>query len=224
MADAARVAAFHTEQAGQNVWLYLYRLENPASGTNTITINTSGISGGERIDYSIVEYTGVDQTSMAEVSNTVTQASGTTLTIPVTTLTDNAWLAGCMRNASSGSITSAGAGTIKRNGLMVDSDGAKSPAGSHSLIGNVNNSRSAGIVAALKPAVGNSIAYVDSVADFGADNAASASKNFSVSGGSNRGLLIQVQTNMPGGDIVTSVTGAQASAAPSQNPLFFAGN
>lgn len=132
-------------------WMNSWRLENTASGTNNIEVLTSVSTDTE---VHCIEYTGVDQTNMADASAANT-ATGN-LTSSVTTVTDNCWLASTGRNASAGPMTT-GTGTTQRNAGAIfrsgDSNGAKTPAGSHSMGWTAAGSASYSNIVAIKPYV-----------------------------------------------------------------------
>ncbi len=129
-------------------WMYLYVLHNPSTGTNNVVVSASGTT---YISSQAATYTGVTQSSTVHVSNT---NSGTTssLTTSVTTTLDNCWL--IMAGAGYGDELKAGTGTTERQGngsglSIFDSDGAKSPAGSYSLVAASNGGVSAQIAVVL---------------------------------------------------------------------------
>lgn len=109
----------------------LYGLANPDSGTNTISATAGTGSAVGRA----VSYTGVLQSGQPEAN-----AAATSSTLTVSSSTDYAWLVAVW--GGTGSFT-AGSGTVIRSQgtsnlggqfALGDSDGAKSPAGSYSLI------------------------------------------------------------------------------------------
>lgn len=137
-------------QAGDLRWVYLFVLINPPSGTNNVVVSASGSTS---INASAVSYTGVRQTSQPPQSND--GYHDTSLTLGVTTTDDNCWLVGFFR--STGSVASAGAGTTELGGSLfnspMDSNGAKTPAGSHSLV--VNGSSVTGVMMSIAPWIGD---------------------------------------------------------------------
>lgn len=112
---------------------YLFMLVNPPSGSNNIVATFNAAAGASAIG--AISYTGAKQTGQPDAQNTQTNASTTSLTTSLTTVDNNSWLVGMFRTA--GSPMSAGANTTLRgtlsNIMMGDSDGAKTPAGSHSM-------------------------------------------------------------------------------------------
>lgn len=110
--------------------LYLYRLINPASGANNVVVTTSDTLQWEG---AIATYTGVSQNA-PEASNKGGNLSSP-ITATLTTLTDNAWLAGFFRNGSGNNT--AGANTTVRGAAsalsIADTNADQTPVGSKSL-------------------------------------------------------------------------------------------
>lgn len=142
---------------------YLYYLVNPTSGANTVNINTSGSA----FTYCMIaSYSGVNQSTPFD-GISFNNASGTSVTTNITTTIDNCWLIGM--GQSQASTLTAGTGTTKRAApiatyetwnIHVDSNGAKTPAGTYSLVVNRATSGNVGLmVAALQP-------FVESAAPF----------------------------------------------------------
>jgi len=137
--------------AGQ--YIHEYILINPASGANNVTVTSSSGMGGY---ISAVSYTGARQTSQPD--NSAKQAANpvTSLTTSVTTVADNCWLVGYAY--VNGSMT-AGTATTLRGGSVanvlqaMDSNGAKSPAGSYSLITNCSSGFAGHVIASIAPSV-----------------------------------------------------------------------
>lgn len=120
-------------------WIYLYMLVAPATGANNVVISASGTT---YISSQASSYTGASQTSQPNVSTTNSNASTNSLTTSVTTTEDNCWLV--MAGVGYGDELKAGTGTTERQGdvsgsSIFDSNGAKSPAGSYSLVAESNN-------------------------------------------------------------------------------------
>src|SRR5574343_509793 len=137
--EAMTLVGKHQRQDTSSQFAYLFAKANPTSGANNIVVSLS--SGSEPYTAGFgVSYTDVDQTTPIEAytaNSESPRASGTDYTTSVTTLTDNAWLVGII-NEESGATINAITGTTFtiRSGQshnMVDSNGAKSPAGSYSL-------------------------------------------------------------------------------------------
>lgn len=136
-------------------WLYLYYLVAPDTGTHNIVVTNSTGSG---ILGMAASYTDVNQTSPIDNSAIGDNATGASLTTNITTTADNAWLVGG-GTAAYGGIAAGANTTLRRtNGVntgsaLFDSNGAKTPAGSYSLIitasgGNLGNSM---VMASLSP-------------------------------------------------------------------------
>ncbi len=121
-------------------WVYLYILANPASGSNNVVITESGTDG---IDAFATSYTGAQQTSTPDASNTVAGTT-TNTALSVTTTADNCWGVAAFKYLSAAGT--AGANTILRvttaNGSQAyDSNSALTPAGTLTL--NVTHSSTA---------------------------------------------------------------------------------
>lgn len=146
------VAKFNSGAA--STWLYVYELANPATGTNDISVTHSS-SADLRV--AAVSYTGADD---VEASATGTQASATSWTGSVTTVTDNAWVGGWVMNDATDNTATAPASMRTPTGGdgndpgFLDSNAAKTPAGSHSIGGGIVGGGSANygwIVFSIKP-------------------------------------------------------------------------
>lgn len=131
----------------------LYWLQAPATGTNTVAVTATGSveTGG----YSI-SYTGVKQTG--SIDSVVTQTDGVvnSITVTTTTIANNCWT--ILSNATGCVIPSAGTGsTFRVTGQPAgfDSNGAITPAGSHSMSLNTTGVCIGGtsIMASFAPAV-----------------------------------------------------------------------
>lgn len=154
-----------TQRGGTSRFLYTYYLVNPASGTTTssVSVTAGGIDGTGSVSYTGVNqsmtYTGTP-TDNSQVNNS---ASATSITVTLNTVADNSWIVGTYCDGGGGTPTGGTATTIRQimagtSDAIVDSGGAKTPAGSYSLIVNTNNgSQAIGIVAAtFSPAVASS--------------------------------------------------------------------
>jgi len=141
----------------------IWYLANPATGTNTVSVTfpsapTRSVSGA-------VSLTGVDQSSPLDANNGST-GTGTTASVAVTTVADNAWVIGGVgvRTAASETIT-VGAGETQdwnvldtANGLRAGGShttAAVTPAGAHTMDWTISASLAWAISAAsFKPAAG----------------------------------------------------------------------
>lgn len=139
-------------KTGAGRWNYAFLLLNPASGTNNIVASASAST---YIEINAASYSGLAQAGQPEAtaSNDTTGARSS-VSVAVTTLTDNAWVVGFA--LTQGGSASAGSGTTLRNsalvGAIVDSGGAVTPAGSKTLTVNATANEMTMIVIALAPA------------------------------------------------------------------------
>jgi len=135
--------------AGQ--YIHEYILINPATGANNIVVSSSSGLGGY---ISGVSYTGTDQTTQPDNSAKQVVSSTTSLTTSLTTVADNCWLVGYAYH--NGAVV-AGTDTTLRGGSAsvlqaIDSNGAKTPAGSFSLNTTRSPADFAGhVIASIKP-------------------------------------------------------------------------
>lgn len=142
---------------------YVYVLAAPASGANNVVVSTSASCN---IFSSCVSYSGVDQTTPSE-ANAKNQTTGTSITVAVTTVTNNAWLYGGANCIGAPNICSASTNTTARSigggfdyAISVDSNAAQTPVGSFSLRIASSSSQGLGlIVCSVKP-------YSDPVSGF----------------------------------------------------------
>lgn len=157
--NATKIAE-QRKTAGNTYIIALYGLGNPASGSNTATLTTTG--GLARA--SATSYSGAQQTDAADSSNTGENTSATGLTVSTTVVASNCWLIGLFFN-NQAETKSAGAGTTLRasfvqadptfantQGAQCDSNGTVGT-GSQSL--TVNGSGAAadwvGVVMSIAP-------------------------------------------------------------------------
>jgi len=135
--------------------VYLYYLIAPATGTNNVVVTKTGTDLAYAVSAS---YTGALQSSQPNVQNVGT-GSGTSLTVSVTTTVDNCWLVGYCKSA--GGTLSAGANTFARQQgpnnaqtYFFDSNAAKTPAGSFSLVASdTGTNAKAFCIAAIAPSL-----------------------------------------------------------------------
>jgi len=134
-----------------NTFIDLYKLVNPATGSNNVVLTFSSAQSFGWIN--ATSYTGAGDPNVS-VTKKSTGSSPTTVTL--TTLTDNSWLA--MYAFDNSSNNAAGAGTTERTdsgrGAAMDSNSAKSPAGSYSLAFSHNSPASAGAIMVAIPESG----------------------------------------------------------------------
>lgn len=143
---------------GTTDYIHLYYLLNPASGANNVVATASSALLGYG---QATSYTGVQQSGQPDASNSSRSASTTSFSTSVTTIADNCWLVGIIYG---GGTIVAGSGTTFRSQSvanvlgMMDSNSAKTPAGSHSLAATQSSSFMAMIVASFSPAVDSTFA------------------------------------------------------------------
>ena len=132
---------------------YLFVLINPATGANTVSVQTSGSTLGACYGSSS-SYTGAAQSAQPPHDNK-NVATTTALTTSIDTSsapsTDNCWIVGGYK-ANGNNTTTAGAGTTFRsagnwNGIM-DNNVAITPAGSDSLVVNTSSSSEIAVIMA----------------------------------------------------------------------------
>ena len=139
---------------------YLWGLAAPTTGTNNIVVSDSG-AGTLVVDAAL--YSGAQQTTAIEATGTNSGALGTTASVSVTTITNNAWLVGYFRaNSASGSFT-AGSNTVVRTDSaestrqMADSGADQTPAGSFTLTATMVIADWQAMAFSLKPLAGGTV-------------------------------------------------------------------
>lgn len=150
-----RLAASPSDVA-DGEWSYIYGLAAPATGANNVVV-TKSLAGGGTVAAAIA-YTGCSPVSQPDNSANPTALTGqTSITATLTTNADNCWLVGFFRT---GTNMSAGANTTLRANaggsptcLFVDSNAAKTPPGSYSLITTFASSFAKYIVISLQPPI-----------------------------------------------------------------------
>ena len=137
---------------GAGVW----RLANPATGTNTLTIN---FSNNGPLYGAVQTYTGVDLASPIDATNKGTSWNiGTSMSLPITTVSDNATLFASAYIARN--VTTYGANTTQvaytaGTFLVVRSTNAITSAGATTLSWTANSTEFlAYVIVALKPDTG----------------------------------------------------------------------
>jgi hypothetical protein len=123
---------------GQGNWTSgWYGLLNPPSGSNSIQINMATSASPSQAKAFSVSYTGVTGQFMPyNVSIGNSPAPANTATVNSNTVYDNSWLVGA--SLWGGGTLSVGTNTTSRqtnggNGILVDSNGPKTPAGIYGL-------------------------------------------------------------------------------------------
>lgn len=117
--------------------IYLFGLLGPATGANNVVISST--NSNTQIFACSVSYTGVSQSGLPDAVNTNSTATSP-YTSTVTTVADNAWLVLVARTP--GKAPTASTDTLKRKAnaasgdasTLFDSNGARTPAGSQSLV------------------------------------------------------------------------------------------
>jgi len=139
--------------------LQMWRLENPDSGTNNITVTLSGTSYVEMV---VVEYSGVDQTNMEDMSmeGEVTGTPSSPLVLTGTVVTADSWLVSVARNATAAVMTaSTGVGAVRQSGVTAqqsvgDSNTTVTSGSQSQSWTTAGTVKSFGIMMAIKPAGG----------------------------------------------------------------------
>jgi hypothetical protein len=148
----------------------LWYLIAPDTGTHDIvaSFNQSNVTVNA---FAAVSYNGALQSGVPDASNTNNSASASSLTASVTTVANNCWT---VMAACAGGLTHNGTGTTLRKIstapsapliAIMDSNGAKTPAGSVSLVTDTNgqgNTEITEVIASFAPT--SSIAYTLSAA------------------------------------------------------------
>jgi hypothetical protein len=136
---------------------FLFYLIGPKTGANTVSI-TQSVS--DKIVSSSTSFTGVLQSGQPDATSTGSQAASTSYSQSVTTIADNCW-AIMWGMATSALAITAGSNTTVRaqpesfftGGFMIDTNSAKTPAGTDTM--NVTSSAQnyAGAMASFSPSV-----------------------------------------------------------------------
>lgn len=139
----------------QDCWTYLYYLANAPAGTANIV--ASFTAGGSNT-LSAESLTGTATTSPIDASNTGSTTDGSTLTVSVTTVTDNCWTvggyAGFQALSSSSGMSLRDQQPASHRSGIGDSNGVIHPAGSTSMsVTESGNGYPGLVVAAVKPFV-----------------------------------------------------------------------
>lgn len=162
-----------TAQYAARRYSTLWYLINPASGSNNVVITSSETNVIQGLAAS---YTGAKQSGQPDAQNTGT-ALASSIAVAVTSVADNCWHIMYVGNASGGSVSSAGSGTTQRvvgttffpGNAILDSNSAKTPAGSYTLNNNQTDSGSelAAVAVSFAPAGGAPAASVSNLALLG---------------------------------------------------------
>lgn len=136
--------------------LGMWRLENPTSGAHNITITLSATSYVEMV---VVEYSGVNQTNMEDVSVTaeVTGTPSSPLVLTATVVTADSWLVSVVRNAATPPMTaSTNVNAVRQSGVTAqqsvgDTNGTIGTGSQSQTWTTAAGTKSFGIMMAIKP-------------------------------------------------------------------------
>lgn len=140
--------------------LSMFRIENPASGTNNFV--ASGLTSGNGIWYCVLEYSGVNQTAMTYDAGATTnsQTSGSTFTTTITVSGSNSWSVSALRNNTAFGITANSGVTVRydeqSNTQHANGDSNATVSGTNSHVYNITGSSGTtfGIMAEIMEASG----------------------------------------------------------------------
>lgn len=145
----------------------LWYLVAPSSGTYNVVSNFN--TSMDAIYTNVVTYSGASQTGVPDAQTTNGPTVTSSLTTSLTTIADNSWIVGYSRNEAGG--FTAGANTTLRNASndnnLSDTNGAQTPAGSHSITMNPPSSTTVCTVAASFAPAAAAIVYPGQVVFFG---------------------------------------------------------
>jgi hypothetical protein len=158
-----------TSQSGY--YTYLFYLVAPATGSHNVVVTLN--SGTNVIFGQSTSYTGAKQSGVPDASTTATDAgTGNPLAPSVTTVANNAWTVASFVSASSAAPTAGTGATLRHedhdgspmSAALFDSDGALTPAGSHSMTMNAanNSAYKAGVMASFAPDTGGGLTTITS--------------------------------------------------------------
>jgi hypothetical protein len=139
--------------SGLSVFVSVWYLINPASGSNTVTINRSTTNANVIIGIAL-SYTGALQSGVPDSSNTGTGTAVTSLSLSTTTVANNSWAFAIMAN-NGGATWTATTGTerLAGNREVLDTNGGVSPAGSTTLAASSSSQNVAGMIVSFAPAI-----------------------------------------------------------------------
>lgn len=149
--------------------MYSFYLVNPALGSNTFNIQTTGGS----LIVGLASYTGAAQSGQPDNHHINNASAVSTLTDTLTSVADNSWHIGCFYNDTTGNTT-AGAGTTRRSVGTVDAgifdnNADIHPAGSNSIIANLasGSGRLQFLSMTIAPATANPPTIFENFTNFG---------------------------------------------------------
>lgn len=112
-------------------YVYLYSLENPATGANNVVVTSSS---SVNLKAAAASYTSTSQTGVPDATAGKTVSNSQSASISVTTVAKNCWVVGYFANASP---IVAGSGTTKRDSVaganIMDSNGPVATPGPYTL-------------------------------------------------------------------------------------------
>ena len=131
-----------------SAWYYL----NPP--TSSVDYTATATSAADDVEICALIYSGAKQTGQPDSD---AQGSGApNVTLSTTTVADNSWLVSISRNTSTG-VPAAGTGTTSRHAGSVarygDSNGAKTPAGVHTMQYTAGSGTTYGVIVSISPSV-----------------------------------------------------------------------
>lgn len=140
----------------------LWYLLAPATGAHDIVVTYSGTPAQGAV--AAASYTGAKQSGVPDATDSFVGSAVTHATKAITTVADNCWLV-AVGGECNGVYASVDAGTTLRVGstnkysILLDSNGAKTPAGSYALGYNTTNPKNLCIVVAsfAPPSAGGGI-------------------------------------------------------------------
>lgn len=137
--------------------MYIYGLANPATGANTVSVTLS--TSQANCSFEANSFLGVASAGQPDATGAgnVGSAAAASITVNITTVADNCWIAGSIGNSSAGTLnthtncvsrqynTGTGSSTI-------DSNGAQTPAGAKSVTEGISTTAQwESIIVSLKP-------------------------------------------------------------------------
>lgn len=148
--DSVALTKINSVQGGNTRYISLWYLINPATGSNTVSLDVDDfhLAGS-------ISYTGALQSGVPDAQNTGTETAQTSQTLGVTTVLDNCWM--IMIACTNGAAVSAGTGATERvdagvnYNVILDSNGALTPAGAHSLQATAISTNWGSLVASFAP-------------------------------------------------------------------------
>jgi len=136
----------------------VWRLVGPATGSNNVVVTASA---GNNFRFHALSYSGADQTTPENGTDTSTGTSVSTISTDITTTIDNCWMVQFSKDQNGGrTYTSTTGDTIRLNAdagghYVVDTGAAITPAGSNTMTSTMTSVNGIGAVAwAIRPSGG----------------------------------------------------------------------